>query len=114
MTSLEEAGELKALWRLLKIDLIHIKDLQILFETDSSNSPLDSCGKTSSGKSKFNYIRVVVTNSMYDRHIWISSGGCQEEEVPKVPKIEEIKTWPSQNQEVGQTPTNSKQSKIKV
>lgn len=51
MTSLEEAGELKALWRLLKIDLIHIKDLQILFETDSSNSPLDSCGKTSSDTS---------------------------------------------------------------
>ena len=50
MTSLEEAGELKAIWRLLKIDLIHIKDLQILFETDSSNSKLDNCGKNFNSK----------------------------------------------------------------
>jgi hypothetical protein len=52
MTSLEEAGELKALWRLLKIDLIHIKDLQILFETDSSNSKLDKCGTNSNDTSE--------------------------------------------------------------
>jgi len=49
MNRLEEAGELKALWRLLKIDLIHIKDLQIVFETDSCHSLLDPCIYKSSG-----------------------------------------------------------------
>lgn len=47
MNSLKEAGELKALWRLLKVDLIHIKDLQILFETENSNPNFDNCDRDS-------------------------------------------------------------------
>jgi len=54
MNSVEEAGEMKALWRLLKIDLIHTKDLQILFATDSSNSKLNPCEEKCTEVSKSN------------------------------------------------------------